>query len=96
MDSITEKLECGKMFYTFRDHKPLLSNKELKINTYCLKLFPEQLRILGITWHHSFRFCFFFFFLMSLNKPNNRVFFITLPTPSQEQTCVEFCFQHVF
>lgn len=61
MDSITEKLECGKMFYTFRDHKPLLSNKELTINTYCLKLFPEQLRILGITWHHSFRFCIFFF-----------------------------------
>lgn len=91
MDSVTEKLECWKMFYTFRDHKPLLSNKELTKNTYCLKLFSEQLRILGITWHHSFWFCFFFFSLWVLTNQIG-CFFITLPAQSQEQTCVEFCF----
>lgn len=32
MDSVTGKLECWKMFYTFRDHEPLLWNKELTIH----------------------------------------------------------------
>lgn len=97
MDSVTENLECWKLLYTFRDHKPLLSNKELAINTYCSKW--EQLRILGITWHHSFQFCFVVNFLMSLNKPNKIGFgfavwvgFFSLLILSQEQTGVKFCF----
>lgn len=60
MDSVTENLECWKMLCThLRDHKPLLSNMELKINTYCLKLFSEQLRILALHGMIHFSFAFF-------------------------------------